>query len=58
MSRMDRSDAKLAPDRQDKRSVVAIEFGDVDGWLRGSIEEAAQLMRAPPVEPIEAGPQE
>lgn len=31
---------------------------DVDAWLRGSIDAAAGLMRAPPVELIEAGPQE
>ncbi len=58
MSRMHRPDPKLPPDRQDKRSVVAIEFGDVDAWLRGSIDDAAGLMRAPPVELIEAGPKE
>jgi putative SOS response-associated peptidase YedK len=56
MSRMHRPDPKLAPDRQDKRSVVAIEFGDVDAWLRGSVDEAAGLMRPPPVELIESGP--
>ena len=58
MSRMHRPDAKLPPDRQDKRSVVAIEFGDVDAWLRGSINDAAGLMRAPSVDLIEAGPKE
>lgn len=56
MSRMHRPDPKLPPDRQDKRSVVAIEFGDVDAWLQGSTDEAAGLMRPPPVELIEAGP--
>ena len=58
MSRMHRPDAKLPPDRQDKRSVVAIEFGDVDAWLRGSIDDAAGLMRAPSVDLIEAAPKE
>ena len=58
MSRMHRPDAKLPPDRQDKRSVVAIEFGDVDAWLRGSIDDAAGLMRAPSVDLIEARPKE
>ena len=58
MSRMHRPDPKLPPDRQDKRSVVAIESGDVDAWLRGSVADAAGLVRPPPVDLIEAGPQE
>ncbi|MBI5792263.1 MAG: SOS response-associated peptidase family protein [Rhodocyclales bacterium] len=58
MSRMHRPDPKLAPDRQDKRSVVAIEFGEVDAWLRGSTDDAAGLMRPPPADLIEAGPKE
>ena len=54
MSRMHRPDPKLPPDRQDKRSVVAIEPGDVDVWLNGSIDDAKELLRVPPVEVIEA----
>lgn len=56
MSRMHRPDANLPVDAQDKRSVVAIEFGDVDRWLNGSVEDACSLMRPPDVDLIEAGP--
>ena len=35
MSRMHKPDPKLPPDQQDKRSVIAIEKGDVDRWLAG-----------------------
>jgi putative SOS response-associated peptidase YedK len=50
MSRMHKPDPTLPPDQQDKRSVVAIEHADVDTWLRGSLDEAADLMHAPAVE--------
>lgn len=58
MSRMHRPDPKLPPDQQDKRSVVAIEFGDVDTWLQGSIDDATKLMRVPSVDLIEGAPKE
>lgn len=58
MSRMHRPDPKLPPDRQDKRSVIAIELGDVDVWLHGSIDDAKELLRVPPVEAIEAAPKD
>ncbi len=48
MSRVHKPDPKLAPDRQDKRSVVAIEMADVDAWLNASADEAARLAVAPP----------
>jgi putative SOS response-associated peptidase YedK len=47
MSRMHKPDPKLPPDRQDKRSVVAIEMADVDVWLRGRNETATNLMKPP-----------
>lgn len=56
MSRMHRPDPKLPADRQDKRSVVAIEFGDVDKWLTGTVDDATELVRAPSLELIEATP--
>ena len=56
MSRMHKPDPKFAPDQQDKRSVVAIEQGDVDAWLAGTVEEATQLVRLTPAEAFEAGP--
>jgi hypothetical protein len=36
--------------------VVSIEFEDVDQWLFGTVEQAAGLVRVPPVELIDAGP--
>jgi putative SOS response-associated peptidase YedK len=50
MSRMHKPDPKLPPDRQDKRSVVAIEIADVEQWLQGSNPDAASLVRLTPVE--------
>lgn len=53
---MHKPDPKLPPDQQDKRSVVAIEQGDVERWLRGSLIEAPELLRPPVVEMIDGGP--
>lgn len=49
MRRMHKPDPKLPPDQQDKRSVVAIEAGDVDLWLAGRQPEAQALLRPPAV---------
>ncbi len=54
MSRMHKPDPKLPPDQQDKRSVVAIEQSDVERWLRGSIEDVADLLEPPALELIDA----
>ena len=56
MSRMHKPDPKLAPDMQDKRSVVPIEPEDVDVWLFGTQAEAKNLLRVPRVEAFAAGP--
>lgn len=56
MRRMHKPDPKLASDAQDKRSVIPIEAGDVVQWLAGTIEEAKQLLRLPPVEVFVSGP--
>ena len=56
MRRMHKPDPKLGPDEQDKRSVVAIEQKDVDGWLFGTPEQASALVRLTPVEVFAAGP--
>jgi putative SOS response-associated peptidase YedK len=56
MSRMHKPDPTLPPDRQDKRSVIAIELADVDTWLVGSTEDAKLLVRAPSVELFDAIP--
>jgi putative SOS response-associated peptidase YedK len=57
MSRMHKPDPKLPPDRQDKRSVVVIEREDVDAWLRGTIDEARELVKVPPAAVFDAGPE-
>ena len=56
MSRMHKPDPKLAPERQDKRSVIPIEPGNVDAWLFGSVSDAARLARLVPVEAFDAAP--
>ena len=58
MSRMHRPDPRRPPDHQDKRSVVSIELAAVETWLFGPLADAAALMRAPPVEVIDAAPVE
>lgn len=56
MRRMHKPDRKLGPDQQDKRSVVPIDFEDVDTWLFGSQAEASKLVKLSPVEVFEAAP--
>lgn len=56
MGRMHRPDPKRPVEKQDKRSVVPIELGDVDQWLRGSAEEAAELIHLAPVEVFDGQP--
>jgi putative SOS response-associated peptidase YedK len=45
MRRMHKPDPKLAPDKQDKWSVVAVETNNIEIWLHGSVEEASSLIR-------------
>ena len=56
MGRMHKPDPKLPADKQDKRSVIAIEAGDVDQWLAGTMEEATKLLRPPEPETMVHGP--
>jgi putative SOS response-associated peptidase YedK len=56
MRRMHKPDPKLGPDAQDKRSVIPIEQADIDQWLAGTMQEASELLRVPPVEVFKAGP--
>ncbi len=56
MNRMHKPDPKLAPDAQDKRSVVPIDLPDVDAWLHGTVEQAAALVQLAPVADFDAGP--
>ena len=57
MNRMHKPDPKVAPDAQDKRSVVSIEPVDWDTWLRAPVDEAQALIRLSPVEIFDAGPE-
>lgn len=54
MRRMHKPDPKRPADSQDKRSVISIELSDVDQWLFGSVREANELLRSPPVDVIAA----
>jgi hypothetical protein len=56
MSTMHKSDPKLGPDQQDKRSVISIERADVDQWLEGTVERAQELLKLAPVEAFRVGP--
>ncbi|MCG3190256.1 MAG: hypothetical protein LKCHEGNO_02903 [Burkholderiaceae bacterium] len=56
MRRMHKPDPRLPADRQDKRSVVAIEPEDVDRWLHAPAADAARLVAPPAVESISAAP--
>ena len=56
MRRMHKPDPKLPPDRQDKRSVIAIEAADVDQWLAGTVPDAQALLRLPEFAVLEHGP--
>jgi putative SOS response-associated peptidase YedK len=47
----------LPPDQQDKRSLIAIEHGDIDQWLAGTVAQAQQLLRLTPAETFDAGPE-
>lgn len=56
MSRMHKPDPSLPPDRQDKRSVIAIEQEDVDRWLEGTVTDALRLLKLTPAEEFNAEP--
>jgi putative SOS response-associated peptidase YedK len=56
MRRMHKPDPRLPPERQDKRSVVAIELEDVDRWLHAPAAVAASLVKPPALELFDAGP--
>ena len=58
MSRMHRPDPKRPPHTQDKRSVVPIDFENVDTWLYGTQLEAAELVRLQPIEVFAAAPRD
>lgn len=54
MNRMHKPDPKLPPDKQDKRSVVAIERANFEQWLCGTVDEAKALIKLTPAETIDA----
>ena len=57
MRRMHKPDPKLAPQEQDKRSVIAIEPMDWDTWLQSPREGAQALIRLSLPEVFDAGPE-
>lgn len=57
MKRMHKPDPKVAPDRQDKRSLVLLEAQDFDTWLDGSVEQAKALVQLTPVDFFNAEPE-
>jgi putative SOS response-associated peptidase YedK len=56
MSRMHKPDPKLAPDKQDKRSVIPLDLADIQTWLHGTGEQARPLLKLMPAEVFEATP--
>ena len=58
MKRMHKPDPRLSAQAQDKRSVVPLAAVDVEAWLFGTLAEAASMVRLPPVDWFDAGPDE
>ena len=56
MRRMHKPDPKLAPHKQDKRSIIAIDPSDWDTWLQGPLRGAQSLIRLTDLEDFDAGP--
>jgi putative SOS response-associated peptidase YedK len=56
MRRMHKPDPKIAPDLQDKRSVVVIEPDQSEAWLSGTVAQAQGLIRLTPIEVFIASP--
>jgi putative SOS response-associated peptidase YedK len=56
LNRMHKPEPALPPDRQDKRSVIAIEPADWERWLQGTPEEAMSLVKLCGEELFEHGP--
>jgi putative SOS response-associated peptidase YedK len=56
MRRMHKPDPKFASDKQDKRSVVAIENDMAQTWLTGTENEALELIQLSPVDHFNAAP--
>jgi len=50
LARLHKPDPKLPADQQDKRSLIHIDAGNWEQWLRGSTEEALQLVQPQPIE--------
>jgi len=55
---LDKAGLLLPAHKQDKRAVVPLEEADWDAWLHGSVEHAKQLVRVPPLELFEHGPED
>ena len=53
---MHKPEPSLAPDQQDKRTVVPIWEQDQDAWLHGSMLQASELIRVPAPDTLDHGP--
>lgn len=56
MRRMHKPDPKLPADKQDKRSVIAIELAHVDLWLDPLSQDVGHFLKPPSVELLDAAP--
>lgn len=50
LGRLHKPDPALPPDAQDKRAVVHIDATNWDQWLKGTIDEASELIKPQPME--------
>lgn len=50
LNRLHKPDPELPPDKQDKRSLVHVQPTDWDRWLNGTVDDALQLVKPPPLE--------
>ena len=57
MGRMHKPDPHLPPNKRNKRSIVPLQPSDWMRWLRGSVEDARSLLRVPPEDVFDAGPE-
>lgn len=55
LNRLHKPDPDLPPDKQDKRSLVNVPPSSWERWLRGSVDDALQLVVPPAVEDFDLG---
>lgn len=50
LNRLHKPDPDLPPDAQDKRSLIHVPPTSWEQWLRGTVDDALQLVKPPPTE--------